>query len=269
MSIGSSIFVLKYPLVMTATIDPMGMAELSLSDIAEREKQYLDTFAFYLEQGWPGEIVFVENSGCDLSRFYELANKHPSIKTEIMSCNLNDFPRALGKSYGEMLLLDYVFDNSKFIAESHGFIKVTGRFPFLNLDKLLREAEKRLPWELFCDTKDHPIYDWLRNGWNGHAADTRFFIVTKDFYRKHFYGQYKNLNDSKNLLVEGLFFDVIQEQHGNKNIVRRFKTEPELSGRAGHKQISIIGTNDYSGWLAKSKRRIRQYGRWYLPWFWF
>jgi hypothetical protein len=260
---------MNFPLVMTATIDVQGMGDLSVSDAGERERQYLETLTFYLERGWAKEIVFIENSGADLTKFHELALRHPAVQTELLSCNLNDFPRELGKSYGEMRLLDYVLDQSKLVAASDGFIKLTGRFPILNLDKLLREAERRLPWVLFCDTKDHPVYDWLRNGWNGHAADTRFFIVTKAFYRTHFYGQYKHLNDSAGALVEGLFFDVIRARYREENIVRRFKTEPEPSGRAGHRQISIIGTNDYSGWMAKSKRRIRQFGRWFFPWFWF
>jgi hypothetical protein len=258
---------MDFPLVMTATIGTQGMADLSVSDTQEREKQYLDTLSFYLEKGWSREIVFIENSGHNLSGFYELAHKYPEVITEIISCSLNDFPRELGKSYGEMCMLDYAFEHSKLIADSDGFIKVTGRFRILNLDKLINEAEQRQPWVLFCDTKDHPVYDWLRNGWNGHAADTRFFIVQKDFYQKHFYGKYKQLNDSTGKLIESLFFQVIQSQSQAEKIISRFKTEPEPAGKAGHRQISIIGTNNYSGWLAKSKRRIRQLGRWCCPWF--
>lgn len=260
---------MNYPLVLTATIDTRGMGGLSVSDAHERERQYLETLSFYLDRGWSRNIVFIENSGYNLSNFNHLTQKYPDINTEIISCNLNDFPRELGKSYGEMRMLDYAFDHSNLIAQSDGFIKVTGRFRLLNLDKLLHEAQRRQPWVLFCDTKDHPVYDWLRNGWNGHSADTRFYIVTKEFYRKHFYGEYKHLNDSKGLLVEGLFFQVIQSNYQKEKIIRRFKTEPEPDGQAGHRQISIIGTNDYSGWLAKSKRRIRQFGRWCFPWFWF
>lgn len=260
---------MHHAMVMTASIDPKGMGELSVSDIGARESQYLETFRFYLERRWLDEIVFIENSGHDLSRFHELARLHQGTRVELISCNLNDYPREWGKSYGEMRLLDYVLDHSQLVSRAGGFIKVTGRFPILNLDRLLLEAERRQPWVLFCDTKDHPIYDWLGNGWNGHAADTRFFIVTNDFYRRHFYGRYPELNDSAGALVEGLFFNVIQAQHRLEPIIRRFKTEPEPSGLAGHRQISIIGTNDYSGWLAKSKRRIRQLGRWFFPWFWF
>lgn len=260
---------MQYPLVMTATIDTKGMNDLSVSDASVRERQYCDTLSFYLRSGWVKEIVFIENSGYDLTCFHELSKTYPAVKTEIISCSLNDYPRELGKSYGELRLLDYVVDNSQAVAQAGGFIKVTGRFPFLNLNKLLLEAKRREPWVLFCDTKDHPIYDWLRNGWNGHAADTRFFVVTLEFYRKHFYGRYHELNDSRGALIEGLFFDVIKKQHRREKIVRRFKTEPEPSGQAGHRQISVIGTNDYSGRLAKSKRRIRQLGRWFIPWFWF
>ena len=258
-----------YPLVMTASIRVNGMEGLSVSDQQERSQQYLSTLEFYLRSGWVNQVVFAENSGADLEEFEDLVAAYPNVEVELWCFELNDFPRELGKSYGEMQLLDRVLCKSRFVADAGGFAKVTGRFPFLNLDRLLEEAQRRAPWDLFCDTKDHAVYDWMRIGWNGHAADTRFFIVTTAFYKRHFYGKYTALNDSEGRLVEGLFFDVIKQHRDNETIVSRFKVEPEPSGQAGHRQISIIGTNDYSGWLAKSKRRIRQIGRWLFPWFWF
>ena len=260
---------MDFPLVLAATIDPRGMADLTVADKLAREGQYLETFSFYLAQRWTAKIVFIENSGHDLSKFIDLALNYPAVETELISCNLNDFPREFGKSYGEMQMLDYAVDNSSLLAGSDGFIKVTGRLRILNLNKLLFEARRRQPWVLFCDTKDHPIYDWMRNGWNGHSADTRFYIVTKSFYRAYFYGSYKALNDSMGLLVEMLFFETIKSQHGKFHIICRFKTEPVIVGRPGHQKTSIIGSNDYSSWLAKIKRLMRQLGRWFLPWLWF
>jgi len=258
---------MNIPLLMTASIDTRGMRDLSVTDLHEREGQYLETFAFYLKSGWVDKIVFVENSGYDLQNFKALAETRAGTETELISCDLNDYPRHLGKSYGEMRLLDHVLDHSELLQAHERFIKVTGRFPILNMDKLLREAGRRMPWELFCDSKDHPVYDWLRNGWNGHAADTRFFVVTKKFYQEHFYGRYVDLNDAEGRLVEGLFFDVMREQYPQGTVVRRFRTEPEYAGKGGHRRISIIGTNEYSGWLAKGKRRIRQLGRRVFPGF--
>ena len=261
---------MEYPLVMTAAIDPKGMGGLSVNDVKERAGQYLGTLRFYLENTAVERIVFAENSGYPLDGFRELVEKYPQKQVELLSCNLNDYPRKLGKSYGELRVMDHVADNSRLVAEAGGFFKVTGRFPILNIGKLLAEAEKRQPWELFCDNKDHRIYDWLRNGWTGHACDTRFFGVALDFYKTHFHGRESELDDSRNRLIEFMFFETAKKaEAASERVVRRFRTEPEYAGRAGHVQTALLQVNDYSGTVAKAKRRIRQLGRWLAPWFWF
>ncbi len=258
-----------FPLVMTAAVDPRGMPGLSVSDVPERSRQYLGTFRYYLENPAVYQIVFVENSGYDLLEFRDLAYRFPLKQVEFLSCDLNDYPRQLGKSYGEMRILDYVVDHSRLVSQANGFTKVTGRFPILNLDALLKEAEFRRPWELFCDNKDHRLYDLLHLGWNGHACDTRFFLVSLPFYKNHFYGRFAELDDSSGKLVEQLFFQVAKECWTTERIVRRFWTEPVYSGRAGHAPPSIIGVSDYDSGLARFKRAIRRRFRRLFPWFWF
>lgn len=259
----------KYPLVMTASIDPGGMPGISVPDPADRAGQYLETLRFYLEKSSIREIVFAENSGYDLTDFQRAASEYPEKKVEFLSCRLNEYPRHLGKSYGELKILDYVSDHSRFVREAGGYAKVTGRFPVLNIEELLSESAKRQPLDFFCDNKDHRIYEWLHLGWNGHSCDTRFFLVTTDFYKKYFYGRAEELDDSQEKLIEGMFFQVAEEYSKTEKIVRRFWTEPEYSGKAGHLQISIIGVNDYSCRTAKMKRVIRRICRKMIPWFWF
>ena len=254
---------------MTASVNPRGMAGLSVNDLKEREQQYLGTLQFYLQGDAICEIVFIENSGHDLSAFRELSAGYPQKRVEFISCNLNGYPRQLGKSYGELLTLDYACDHSALVKEAGGYFKVTGRFPILNIGKLLTEARRRQPWEFFCDNKDHRIYDWLHNGWTGHACDTRFFGVTLKFYRKHFFGRASELNDSKNCLIEFMFFETAKKAVKEHKVIRRFRTEPEYAGKAGHVQTALLQVNNYSGFVAKTKRRIRQLGRWIVPWFWF
>ena len=255
---------------MTASVNPRGMAGLSVNDIAEREGQYLGTLQFYLQNEAIAEIVFIENSDHDLAAFRKLAAEYPKKRVEFISCNLNGYPREYGKSYGELLTLDYAAEHSQFVAAAGGYFKVTGRFPILNMGKLLTEAEKRQPWDFFCDNKDHRIYDWLHNGWTGHACDTRFFGVTLEFYRKHFFGRASELDDSQNKLIEFMFFHTAkQAQLDGEAVIRRFCTEPEYAGKAGHVQTALLQVNDYSGPVAKTKRRIRQLARWLTPWFWF
>ena len=258
-----------FPLLMTASVNPRGMSGLSVNDITEREGQYLGTLQFYLQHEAISEIVFIENSGHDLAAFKSLAAVFPQKRVEFISCDLNGYPREYGKSYGELLTLDYAAEHSTRVTEAGGYFKVTGRFPILNIGKLLAEAQRRQPWELFCDNKDHPIYDWLHNGWTGHACDTRFFGVTLEFYRRHFLGRASELDDSQNRLIEFMFFETARKAVSGCSVIRRFKTEPEYAGKAGHIQTALLQVNNYSGFVAKVKRRIRQLGRWIAPWFWF
>ncbi len=254
---------------MTASVNPRGMAGLSVNDIAEREGQYLGTLQFYLRNEAIADIIFIENSGHDLAAFRALAAEYPQKRVEFISCDLNGYPREYGKSYGELLTLDHAAEHSQLVAEANGYFKVTGRFPILNIGKLLAEAQRREPWDLFCDNKDHRIYDWLHNGWTGHACDTRFFGVTLDFYRRHFLGRAAELDDSQNKLIEFMFFETAKAAAQECKVIRRFWTEPEYAGRAGHIQTALLQVNDYSGLVAKTKRRIRQLGRLIAPWFWF
>ena len=258
-----------YPLVMTAAIDTKGMAGVSVQDVKERAGQYLGTLQFYLQNPAVTRIVFIDNSGYALDEFEELISHYADKQVELLSCDLNDYPRYLGKSYGELRILDYIAEHSRLVANAGGYFKVTGRFPILNIGKLLAEAYGRRPWSMFCDNKDHRIYEWLHLGWTGHACDTRFFGVTLDFYQRHFHGRCAELDDSQNKLIEFMFFETARKAAQTETVVRRFKTEPEYAGKAGHVQTALLQVNNYSGAVAKAKRRIRQVGRWLAPWFWF
>ena len=259
----------NYPLLMTASIDPKGMSNIPNPNIAVREKQYCDTLYFYLASGWIKEIIFVDNSGYDLTKLRNIALKFPGTTVEFMPCDFNNYSRELGKGYGEMRILDYAVDHSELVKAAGGFTKVTGRFPILNIHKVLEEAQRRQPWSIFCDTKDHTVYEMLGLPWRSHSVDTRIFCITSEFYRKYFYGKYVNMNDSVGLIVERLFFETIQEECIHEKCIRRFRTEPEYSGHGNHFPARFIGTNNYGGLFAKTKRRIRQVGRWVVPWFWF
>ena len=116
---------MMFPLLMTASVNPRGMSGLSVNDVTEREGQYLGTLQFYLQNETISAIVFIENSGHDLTAFKSLAAKYPQKHVEFISCDLNGYPREYGKSYGELLTLDYASEHSQFVAEAGGYFKVT------------------------------------------------------------------------------------------------------------------------------------------------
>lgn len=63
-------------------------------------------------------IVFVDNSGYVLDKFEVLVSCYPDKQVELLSCDLNDYPRHLDKSYGELRVLDHVVDHSKLVTEA-------------------------------------------------------------------------------------------------------------------------------------------------------
>src|SRR3981081_4398328 len=107
-------------LLMTATITPPPVVtNLTRSDPVKRLLDYLWALEFYLQL--PTEvlprILFVENSGSDLSQIRELAARHPEKKVEFISFEGLAYPPAFGRSYGETKLLDYAMDNSEIIRD--------------------------------------------------------------------------------------------------------------------------------------------------------
>lgn len=98
---------MQFTFVMSASINPNGMAGLSPEAVVNREDQYLSTLRFYAAQPGIEHILFVENSAWDLSR---LRREVPSEKIQWVSLDENNFPREWGKGYGEFLLMDRAVD---------------------------------------------------------------------------------------------------------------------------------------------------------------
>ena len=74
------------------------------------------------------DLIFLENSGFDLTQFEEI-KKYPTKNIEIISSQVNnDFPRNLGKGYGEYLSLNEIIKNSRILDNYDYFIKVSGRY---------------------------------------------------------------------------------------------------------------------------------------------
>lgn len=260
---------MKFNLVMTASINPNGMQGLSPESLSNREEQYRDTLRFYTQQPSIARILFVENSAWDLSR---LKQEVDCPRVTWLSLDENNFPRAWGKGYGEFLLLDRAVDymEQAWTSGNGGgqFIKVTGRFPILNIETLLREFASRDPLQLAVDVIDHPLYDWLHLGWDAHHARTILYAVTIDFYKANIYGRFREIpNQFPD--AEALMFDVWKRSASRQlGVYGRFRHEPRLAGFAGHSGTEgLISVKNYDGIVSKIKRAIRQSCRYLLPWF--
>lgn len=243
----------------------------------DREQMYVSTLNYYIDlfgkKSIYMEMVFAENSGWNLKSMAEKVHKSEFIKIEYLSFNPNDFDQTKGKSYNELLMMQKAIGKSKTIQRIGRFVKLTGRFPIINLDKLIRELYRRggNRLEFFGDCKDHNVYDRLGMKINGHSGESRFYAMSLDFWNKHFHNCYKNLNDFEGRNIEGYLLSLKRETNGQHNVIWRLHTQPHFSGKGGHnigKGIAFFHSTDNDSKVMAFKRGLRQMCRWLLPWWW-
>ncbi len=257
-----------FTLVMSASVNPNGMNGISDESMQNREQQYIDTLKFYSRQKCIHKILFVDNSNWDLSKIKRAVGYEEKIS--YLSFDGNSFPRAWGKGYGEFLLMDKAIDYLSCNSGNSIIIKVTGRFPILNISSLVNEFSKRKNLQLAVDVVDNWIYRALKLKWSSQSCRTIIYALTIDFYKKYLYGRYKEIHGSDGGFwdAESFMLSVSKDVRLLSGIYLRFKTEPWLSGFAGGKNHAWITANNYDGVLAITKRVIKQFCRWVLPFLW-
>lgn len=248
-------------LVMTSTIDVNGMPSSSRPDPLQREQDYLGTLTYYVNRH-PDvrRIVFIENSGWPLDRLKQsVSRRNPHGKAvEFISLNCNQFPRTLGKSYGEMLLLDQGLGRSLVAAKAPYIAKVTGRIYVDNLTRVLRSV--RNPFDLMVDLRDHGLYERLRIRAGDRYADSRFFVVSLRFYNEVLRGKYAQLDEGNLKFVETLLYNIAKDPRYADRTLRRFPIEAYYRGLAGHRDKRYDSPREHL------KRSVRGSIRRLAPW---
>lgn len=266
------------PLLLTASVDPKGMKGAMFS-VSERENMYINTLNFYIDylsrKKGCYHIVFAENSGWNPESILTKLKHSPTVEIEYISLNADEYDIKKGKSYNEMLLINQATERSETIKDAGCFFKLTGRYPIKNLYDLLSEVERYSKkhmggYNLYCDCKDHKVYEWLHMPINGHAGECRYYAVSMDFYNKYFRNSYVELDDSKGKNVEMLFLDVIRKTRHMEGVHDRFWTQAHITGQGGHsfgKKGGIFYSTNYNSPIMKFKMGLRQLLRWVIP-FW-
>lgn len=204
------------PLLMTASVSTRGMKGACFTD-CERERMYVTALTYYIEHLFPENaeqvIVFAENSGWDADSIKKQIPQCQEGRVEFISLDPEDFDISKGKGYNEMLMINKVVERSRHIKSAGAFFKVTGRYPIYNVGYFLRAAYRFLVEEggdLYCDMKDHKLYDWLRLGWNGHSFDCRLFGVKRDWYMERMAPAYAQCDDYNGRLLETVMFNNVK-----------------------------------------------------------
>jgi hypothetical protein len=172
---------------LTGCINPNGMSFTKLLDPDVRLKQYIAAIKFYLNNT-NLKIVFVDNSGVNLKSYFD--DSLYNSRLEILSFLGNNYPKNLGKGYGEMLILEYALKSSVFIAKADFIFKITGRLQVRNIKALVNQYEKNLDLQIIVDLKGMLFY-----------ADSRFWGGAKSFFSLVVSNKYL-VNDSQNKTFE-------------------------------------------------------------------
>ncbi len=212
-------------LILTATIDPKGMTFLARSNIKDRYNDYITSFRSWCNNPHINNIIFLENSGYDLDEFFKIKEKVTYKKIEVISSNINnDFPRDLGKGYGEYLSLKEIFNKSQIINDHDYIIAVSGRHYVKNIKTIINEIQQ--------DQKDIKIC--LKD--NLTFADTNLYSGKKNFFKNILLEHVKNTNDTKNIFFEHCVAKATLEAINNGFSYGQLSTYPDIYG--------YIGTNN-------------------------
>jgi hypothetical protein len=226
-------------LLLTGTVFPGEMAFTKLIDPEIRKSHYISSLNYWLEET-DLPIVFVENSGTDLSK--SINPRHRG-RIELLTFNGNTYSKRFGKGYGELKCLHYAAVHSEFLKHSEFIFKITGRYKVQNFRKFESFYQQHKEMYIFLDFKGSLTF-----------ADSRLFGFNPEFVVKYLVKRQEEANDSS-----GHFFE---------NVLARATLEAIIDGKTFMqlpyypKLIGISGTDNKpykSNFLFFLVKRIKYY----------
>jgi len=180
----------RITLLLTATIDPKGVVFLKRNDPLVREQDYINALKKWIEAvNYP--ILFCENSGYKIDKIKNITKSYSNNETEILQFDGQDFPKELGKGYGELLIIEYAIQNSILIEHSDYVIKITGRYFIKNIEKIIIALLRNRNFYVMVDLKRDLTW-----------ADSRVFAFKPSFIRNYLSKFQDLINDSEGFYLE-------------------------------------------------------------------
>jgi hypothetical protein len=225
----------NYSLVMTACIDPSNGGANSpviRSSIEDRLLDYESSLRRWLEleDCRVRQIIFIDNSGYSLDRLKLLYSsqtwKRPC---EFISLNCNESIHGVHYGYNEFKLLDLGLLKSKTFKESDYLIKVTGRYQYPSISRLLTSLPEN--YHIAADTRIlSRLVPYPRK-----YITTGLIIFSVDFYDKYVRNIYKQMcAQSRKDFVEDVLYDSFISMRYEIGIILRFPCNCEPMGIGGN-----------------------------------
>jgi hypothetical protein len=247
-------------LLLTATVTPLaGLPALARTDHKVRMNDYMQTLGAYLdllERGVFRAIVFVENSGAELSVLERMVKARGlAAQVEFISFDGLVFDPAKGRGYGEFLMVDHAMSQSSMLLlhPRATVWKCTGRYVVRTLEAIVCHARAG---DLYCHCRDYPapwcelyLLGWTRKGYEA---------VLRGAYRNLANDVVKGVHSTE----EVLFRAMVDSAPESVVVKRRFRRLPRVEGVRGWNNASFD-----AGWNSPKNLLRRIFIR-FLPFVW-
>jgi hypothetical protein len=196
----------KYLLVMTATIAPPANAKVKRSSPQVRLEDYKRALRYWLRYPHTSaeQILFLENSGADLSELRAIAETDNPFNREVefLSLPVREIPAGRNYGYSEMQTLDEGLALSKLHQATTHMIKTTGRLTFPALGEALDRitSSNSAPLELMIDCRKLGLFR------SGYDARVQLFVCSHSFYDRVLRGSNREMNSKDVRLLENLIY---------------------------------------------------------------
>ena len=203
-------------ILLTACVNPNGMANTALQDASIRKRQYIEAIDFYLRET-DCNIVFCENT--DTYIFDEITSPEKYGRVEYLTFKGNDYDKSRGKSYGESQIMKYAIRNSTLINTVDFVCKITGRVKIRNINDILHKYD----WSLL--TNNHVMVNF---SWN-HYANSVCFVAPHKWLFQTLKNYDRWLDDKEQRVMEVILYNSII----NTQDIKILDCFPDIDGIRG------------------------------------
>lgn len=269
---------MKLGIILTATVKP-NVKGGNFSE-EERLEMYASTLRYYSHEiGKKHPIILVENSNADISALQrEFIDSLDLTIFQFRPDNPNSyegFDSSKGKGYNEYLMIKKGIENltENLNNDITHFLKITGRYPMLNICSIINEIERRVDGNHIVymgDIKDTCVYKLIgRDTLSSHWGDSRFFMADIEFYRENLADCYKEMDDYQaGKWAEDYFLNLSRKHRQDSRFIFRYRTQVRFGGVSGTFS-SLNNARGYDSQFNRFKAGIRQIFRILFPYIWF
>ena len=211
-----------FAIILTCTINPGKMPNLVRKNIETRLEDYKKSFNFWINNKYVKKIIFIENSGYDLTFFKNLAKSNQNKEIEILSTDSNNFlDKKRGTGLGEHTCLKEIFDLSTISKKTNYFIGVTGRHCVKNFNTLLKDIISNKT-DIYINLSDNLKF-----------SDTNIYGGSKKFFLEYVIPETKKSSDIENYYFENQVANATLKATSDGLTLSKTPVYPDIEGYIG------------------------------------